>query len=38
MIYDTDIAIILLKIWCKYILIYCNRSYLYVIYDKEMNN
>ena len=37
MIYATDIAIILLKIRYTNIPIYCNRSYLYFVYDKEKN-
>ena len=37
MIYASDISIILLKIGCKYIPIYCNKSYPYFVYDKEMD-
>ena len=37
MIYATDIVIILLKIGCQCIPIYCNRSYSNLVYDKEMN-
>ena len=35
--YATDIAIILLEIGFEYNPIYCNRSYSYSVYDKDMN-
>ena len=37
MMYATDIIIILLKIGCQYIPLYCNVSYSNFVYDKELN-